>query len=330
MKVLMVSNIYPTDQYPARGSFVKSQVESIRREGIEVEVEYVNAIDHRSAFLRSAFRIFRRSFTDDFDLIHAHFGTTGIISRLQWRKPVVVSYLGSDILGNPRDSGNGKTPSSQVVALLGRAFSLGMNAVIVKSREMRRIIPKRHNVFVVPNGVDFQTFYPSDRKAARKKLGLKSGKAYVLFPSNATWPRKQFALADRAVKIMQEQGIPVELITLYGKEQALVPLYMNACDAMVLTSLWEGSPNVVKEAMACNLPVVSVDVGDVAEVIGGCDGCVLVPRKAADIARVLTELVSSGARTDGRSRIRHLEIRVVARHIIRIYRSVLRVPADRI
>jgi len=319
MRVLMVTNIYPTKTTPGRGSFVKGQVDSIRREGVKVEVEYVNAIDGRIAFPRSALNIFRRSFQNEFDLIHAHFGTTGIISRLQWRKPVVVSYLGSDILGNPRTGGSGKTVPSQIVALAGRTSALAMNAVIVKSRELRSKIPKKDNVYIIPNGVDFQLFRPMDRKEARKQLGLDSEKKYVLFPSNAIWPRKCFPLAEKAVQILKKQGYPVEIIPIFGKPQNLIPSYMNACDAMVMTSLWEGSPNVVKESMACNLPVISVDVGDVSEVIGSCEGCSIVPRRAESMAAALEKIIRKPFRTRGREHIHHLESQKVARRIIRIY-----------
>ncbi len=324
MKVLMVSNIYPTPEYPGRGSFVKGQVESIRREGVEIELEYVNAIDGRLAFPKSALAIFKRSFLNEFDLIHAHYGTTGIISRLQWRKPVVVSYLGSDILGNPKDNGRGKTIPGNIVALLGRTSSLGMDAVIVKSRELRSRIPKRDNVFIVPNGVDFDLFRPMDRLKARKQLGLDPYRKYVLFPSNATWPRKRYPMAVEAVERLSEKGLDAELVTIYGKSQELIPAYMNACDAMVMASLWEGSPNVVKESMACNLPVVSVHVGDVPEVIGGCEGCHLVERSSEAMASALESVLRNPGRTHGREYIKHLEIQQVARRIISIYKAVLR------
>jgi teichuronic acid biosynthesis glycosyltransferase TuaC len=199
MKVLMVTNIYPTPDHPGRGSFVKGQIDSIRREGVDVELEYVNAVDSRLAFPRSAVHISWDAFLNRFDLIHAHYGTTGIISRLQWRKPVIVSYLGSDILGNPREHGEGKTIPSRIVGLLSRFSSLTMNAVIVKSGELRRKIPKRNNVFIIPNGVDFELFHPMNQKNAIKQLGLDPGKRYVLFPSNATcqenaihWQRQRF------------------------------------------------------------------------------------------------------------------------------------------
>jgi teichuronic acid biosynthesis glycosyltransferase TuaC len=99
---------------------------------------------------------------------------------------------------------------------------------------------------------------------------------------------------------------------------------MNACHAMVLTSLWEGSPNVVKESMACNLPIVSVHAGDVSEVIDGCEGCFIVPRKAEAIADKLKQILVSPVRTQGRERIRYLEMQKVARQIIDVYNAVLR------
>ena len=116
----------------------------------------------------------------------------------------------------------------------------------------------------------------------------------------------------------------VELVVLHSGPQETVPAYMNACDVLVLTSYWEGSPNVIKEAMACNLPVVSVDVGDVAHILDGCQGCYIAKRNARDVASKLECVLEQNRRTNGRECIRDLEIQTIARKIIRLYRKVTR------
>lgn len=323
MHILMLTNVYPTPKYPGRATFIKGQIDSIKREGIGITVRYIAAIDGRSAFIKMVPRILLDSLSGKYDLIHAHYGTSGVVARLQWRLPVIVSYLGSDLLGLPGPDGK-KLLASRVIAIIGRMLAYFTNVSIVKSREMARCLPPQIQPHIIPNGVDFTLFKPVNRNEACKTLGLDPKKKYVLFPSNAEWPRKCFPLAREAVQILQKKIRNAELVYLYGKKQSQVPLYMNACDAMVLTSQWEGSPNVIKESMACNLPIVSVDVGDVREIIKDCDGCYLAERDSQDIASKLRRILESGSRTNGRDTIQHLEIQKVARRIIHLYQSVSR------
>ena len=323
MRILMVTNIYPTPDYPGRGSFVKAQIDSLLRSGFEVELMYINAIDSKLAFIKKTISIFKRSFSSEIDVIHAHYGTCGIVSRLQWRKPVVVSFLGSDLLGDPHPTG-GKTTSSMIVVTLCRFFSFLFDAVIVKSLELRTWVPKKHNVFIIPNGVNFSLFEPVDSHDARQKLNLDADKKYILFPSNPDWKRKRLDLARSAVELLKGKGWDVELLTVYGKPQQQLPLYMNASNAMVLPSMWEGSPNVVKESMACNCPIVATDVGDVADVIQNTEACFLAKPEAHDFADKLDRILKWGKRTNGRDNIKHLDDQAVALKIARLYHTVAR------
>ncbi|MBN1895391.1 glycosyltransferase [bacterium] len=323
MRVLMVTNIFPKPDFPGQGSFVKSQMESIQKEGVEVDLLSIDAKKSRWAYWKAWKEIRRLAKGRKYDLIHAHYGFSGIISRLQWRLPVLVSFCGGDILGNPDETGR-KLFSSQIFASAGRLLSLTLNASIVKSGEMAGMLPSRKNVYVIPNGVDFQKFKPVPSGTARRKLGLPKRQFLVLFPSNATWPRKCYPVAEAAVILLRRRGWDVRLIPLFGKPQDLVPLYMSACNAMVLTSYWEGSPNVIKEAMACNLPIVSVDVGDVRQILSGCAGCFIIERNARNAADHLEKVFRANTRTSGREKIRHLEIQAVARKIIGIYKGLAR------
>jgi len=321
MKVLVVTNMYPTPDQIHAGAFVKSQMDSIAEFGIEMEIININEKRGFKKYPYAWWRVFKKSFDKSFNLIHAHYGYSGMISFLQWNLPVLVSFCGGDVLGNPNKKGKVNF-TSKLFLPLGRVLSMAVPAVIVKSKEMKKKLPKKENIFVIPNGVNFDRFRPEPKGIARKKCGLDPDKKYVLFPSNPSWIRKGYPLAEGAIDILKKKGVDVELIILFGKPHDTVPHYMNACDALVLTSLWEGSPNVVKEAMACNLPVVTVDAGDAREIVEGCEGCFVADRKAEDISRKLEKVLNRGKRTKGREHISHLEESRIALRIIKIYKKL--------
>jgi teichuronic acid biosynthesis glycosyltransferase TuaC len=318
----MVTNIYPTEKRPHRGSFVKSQIDSLKREGIDIELIVINAWNSHWEYAKAAWKVFRSSFKSEFDLIHAHYGFSGFVSRLQWRLPVLLSFCGDDVLGTPNPQGK-KYPISMAWVAINQLLSFVVSSVIVKSDEMKKKLFRKQNVYVIPNGVDFSQFRPMEKVRAKQSLGLKKSVRYILFPSNPSVPRKCLWIAEEAVQILKSRGFPVELLIVYGQPPEKIPLYMNAADMMVLASYWEGSPNVIKEAMACNCPIVSVDVGDVKNLIKECQGCVMAPRRATLMADEMENLFIDEKRSNGREYIVHLEIRRVALRIIALYRQIV-------
>ncbi|MCA9102233.1 MAG: glycosyltransferase, partial [Planctomycetales bacterium] len=199
------------------------------------------------------------------------------------------------------------------------------DAVIVKSAQMAGVISHVHS-HIVPNGVDLDHFRPLDQAQTRAELGWQPDATHILFPGDPGNPRKNYALAKKVVARAEARlGRPLKLMTLWDISPERVPLYMNASDAMLMMSLREGSPNVVKEAMACNVPVVSVPVGDVAELLDGVTGNHVRPYDADQLADALAELLSLGTPSAGRDAMlaRGLDLEGVARRIIGIYESVL-------
>ena len=197
-----------------------------------------------------------------------------------------------------------------------------VDAAIVQSQEMARQL-KKSNVFVIPHEVDLEVFKPTERDEARKALGLHPDKKYVLFAANPEIPVKRFSLARAAADVLEQQNGFTELLVVYKEPQWRLALYMNACDVLVFPSYQEGSPNVIKQAMACNLPIVATDVGDVRQVIGKTRDCFICPPDARKFASVMREILSRRPRTEGRTQVRHLNAESVSGKIMKVYEQVL-------
>lgn len=245
---------------------------------------------------------------NDYNCIHAHYALIGIVSSLAGAKPLVVSLMGSDVY------------EFRWLKLLSRVFSrLLWNITIVKSKAMRDHT-RLTTAEIIPNGVDLDKFKIYSDEEIKKVIPPLSMKKTVIFLGNPNKREKNIELALRALKFVDYPNH--EFLPLYGIPNEQIPFYMNAASVMVLTSQWEGSPNVVKEAMACNLPIVSVDVGDVREVIGSTEGCYLTSHDPVDIANKITTALEFGKRTDGRKRVSHLNSTIIAERLSRLYRNL--------
>ena len=322
-RVLVVTNLWPAPADPGYGSFVKAQMDSLRPLGVDYDAMFVDGRESQWSYLRGVFQVRHRLQTQHYDLIHAHFGLSGWVARFQRRAPLVVSFMGDDVLG--QSDGHGRiTAMGRFFQLSTRALARRAEAVIVKSRQMKDRLGL-DSARVIPNGVDLQLFQPMDRRAARTALGLDSSRKYVLFPYDRALPVKRFDLVQEAVRLARGDIPELEVLQVSRVPRERMPLYLNAADALVLASYTEGSPNSVKEAMAVNLPVISVDVGDVAEVIGGTGGCFIVTPRADAIAARIVEVCRTAIRTSTRSRIvESYSEEIIARRIVDVYARVLR------
>jgi teichuronic acid biosynthesis glycosyltransferase TuaC len=225
-------------------------------------------------------------------------------------------------LGRPKRDGR-NTLGGHLLQISGFIFARLATAVIVKSRQMASKL-KMPSAYVIPNGVDLNLFRPMEQAVARQKLGLDPDKKFVLFPYNRDEVRKRFDLIEAAVSLARPQVDGLEILMARGLPQERLPLYMNAANVLVMASMSEGSPNAVKEAMATNLPVITVDVGDAADLIGLTAGCHLVRREAAAIAEKIVEVCRHGGRTNGREWISKLSMEAVAQQIVDVYAATVR------
>jgi teichuronic acid biosynthesis glycosyltransferase TuaC len=323
LRILMVTGVYPTERKPHAGTFVKSQVDSLIEAGLEVEVLHPAPGPAPLRYIKATTEIFLKALTGRCDIIHGHYGLWGVATRLQWFKPVVVSFWGDDLLGTVTADG-GHSKKSLGVVWISRKLCNLVDAVIVKSEQMKQAAGgPQEKIYVIPNGVNFAQFRPIPRAQARAQLGWDRDRFYVLFGNNPKIPVKNFALAKAAIERLRERGLNAELVVANGLPHDTVVLYMNASNALLLSSVAEGSPNVVKEAMACNIPVVATNVGDVLNVIGRTEGCSVCEHDAEALAEGLEKALRHSKRTTGREDIQHLDNAVVAQQVINVYKKAL-------
>jgi teichuronic acid biosynthesis glycosyltransferase TuaC len=323
MRLLVATAMYPSAANPAYGAFVKAQVEALERAGVEIELMLLDGRWRKLNYPKAVVDLQKRLRTNrSIDLVHAHYSFVGAVARTQWRLPVVLSYHGDDLLGTVDARGRTRAFSKLVVAG-GRILGELVDSVIVMSEAMAARL-KRPDVHVIPQGVDFDVFRPIPLEEAREALGLSPTRNYVLFAADPGIPVKRFPLAAAAVEQLRRNDPSIELIVTHRETQPRLALHMNACDALVFPSFQEGSPTIVKQAMACNLPIVASDVGDVREVIGNTQGCRICQPTVEAFANGLERVLHRRDRTRGRDDIGHLDSRVLTDKLIRVYEETLK------
>ncbi len=322
MKILHIAGGLPTEERPYYQPFIKAQIDSLIREGLDVTVYDVKGYNSSLNYIKAISHIKNLIERENIDLIHAHYSYCGFSALMANSKkiPVVLSLMGSDLLGSPDESGN-ITLRGKIDKIISNFVAKRVDHIIVKSNEMKKYTNFSIPVSVIPNGVNFEVFKPMDQKAARRKLGMDPDEFVVLFLGKPSVARKNYKLAERSVEIFKEKfpDANINLTVPYGIDQFQIAEYMNAADVLLLTSFIEGSPNVIKEAMACNLPIISTDVGDVKEIMHNINNCYLVNFDENEISEKLKTVSDNRRRSDGREKINHLRDEMIAKQIINIY-----------
>jgi glycosyltransferase involved in cell wall biosynthesis len=321
IRVLMTTSDWLWNSWGGPAVFVARQVEFLRREGVEVDLfPFRGARDPRN-YYRAWREVRRRLERGRYDLVHAQFGQSGI-TALPKQVPLVVTYRGDDLEGIIGEDGR-YIASGWLLRSVSRLVARQADEVIVVSEHMKRYLPRNVQAHVMPSGIDLELFRPESRDAVRARLGLPLDEKLVLFVGNPALARKRHSLALAAVELVS-RSMPVRLLVGWEMPHRQIAELMNACDALILTSMQEGSPNSVKEALACNLPVVSVGVGDVSLRLKGVAGCELCPDdRPQTLAAALQRVLSRGQRIEGRPAVAHLDERLLTHRLIDIYRSLL-------
>ena len=327
MRVLAVTNMYPTPQAPGLGTFVEQQVEGLRRLGLTVDVLLVDRVqDGMWVYLGLGRRLRARIEHFQPHVIHVMYGgvMADLVTRAVTDRPTVVTFHGSDLLGEHL-SGVVRHWLARYGVRASRKAARQAGGIIVVSKGLRDALPEdigTSKVRIIPCGIDLGRFKPLNKRACQSQLGWDVDRFHILFPSNAGNPVKRPELARAAVEAATHLGIPAEIHYLRGVTNTDVPVWINASDVLLLTSLHEGSPTIVKEALACQLPVVSVDVGDVHEQIDGIEGCYLAQAEVSDLAAKLG-MVFRASRTVASGRIKDLSLERIGLRLKQFYDDLL-------
>jgi teichuronic acid biosynthesis glycosyltransferase TuaC len=304
--------------------FVKDQGESLREAGVEIEYFTVRGKGIRG-YIKGGFALRRFLEGKHFDLIHAHYVLSGWSAVIGSGKiPVVLSLMGSDAYGEY--VGEKKVQlTSRFSTLLTWMIQPFIKAIICKSEFIQRFVYRKKISSVIPNGINLDHFKP-ENAVSRSALGLSENKRYILFLGDRNDKRKNFHLAQTAVNYINDPAI--ELINPYPVSHTIIPHYINASNVLILTSFMEGSPNVVKEAMACNCPVVATDVGDISWLFGNEPGHFITgvdAEDAVDKIKAALHFSEKHGRTRGRERIMELglDAESVAGRVLAVYERVL-------
>ena len=308
MKVLFVGSGNHGEVSP----IIKSQGDSLVSSGIEVEYFLIKGKGWRG-YLRHV-KALRKYLTErSFDVIHAHYSLSAFTASLAGARPMVVSLMGSDVKAT--------WLYKMVIRVFARVF--GWKDIVVKSRDMYNDL-KIRRAKIIPNGVDLELFKPLDKEKCCNSLGWDADGIHVLFPADPSRGEKDFDLAVKATNLLDST---IKMHVFEQVDHKMTPLYFNAADVVLLTSKWEGSPNVIKEALACGCPIVSTDVGDVRERMDGIGGCYVAnTREPKELANLLQIAMSFEGKTKGRDRIvaDGLDNRQVAKRLVEIYEKVLK------
>jgi len=289
---------------------VKNQAESLKNIGIEIEYFTIKG-NGTCGYLKNALDLKRFLTKNKYDIVHAHYSMSGFVAGLSGAKPLIVSLMGSDIYSS--------LPWNKFIFFF---YKFIWDAVIVKSLNLQKYANLKMS-HIIPNGVDLLQFKPINKLEAKLKVGFLTSKKYILFIADPKRKEKNFTLAKEAVGRIK--NINIELFVVSEISNSLIPYYMNAADALLLTSFWEGSVNVVKEAMACNLSIVSTDVGDVKENIGNIIGCYITTYDADDIAEKLKSALSFDKPINSREKIISLgyDSETIALKILNLYNQFI-------
>lgn len=322
MKILTVTNMWPSARRPFWGVFIKSQVDSLAAAGIQSTLYEIEGWRSTTEYLKAMARIPGLAKSCGAELVHAHYGYSGA-AAMGVDVPLVVSFCGDDLLARP-DGGGGYTLKSRALLHLSRRAAHRADAVIVKSEEMRHVIADVPGVEVIPNGVDISRVKPESQENARNALGWRPEGKVLLFAANREEPRKNYPLAAAVERRLKEQGMDVRLEYMFGEPHPRIIQAMSAADVLLLPSFHEGSPNAVKEAMAVGLPVVAAPCGDCPELLHKVHPSEIAQRTEEAFTAATARVLAANSRSNGREVIESsLTLARVAQRVIAVYERAL-------
>lgn len=318
MKILQLTNNFPTKKFPVFGIFVKEQIDSLEQLGLMNTVYLINGREKgKKEYLKQIFKLKRHLKQNSYDIVHCHHALSAITLFLSGYKNnnVVISFQND--------------PVNELGTKVFKWLKKKSTIQIFKNNSQ---YVNNKTGYYLPNGVNINYFRPMKKKEACKKLGLDYENKYILFiSSNFIRKQKRYDRFLKVIKLLKENyGCDnIKELVLTNTKRELMPFYYNVADVHLLTSDFEGSPNSVKECMACNTSVVSTDVGNVRELLDGVQGSFVAETKdgGSELAELIDKALNSKEYNNGRDKIIKLglDINSVAENLKSIYTIVLKI-----
>ena len=302
VRVLFVYRAYGQNRH---NPVVQNQIVSLIKQSVDI-VEYQITSGGIQGYLKAIFGIYRTVRMTQPDLIHAHYSYSGFVSALlSWKLPFICSLMGSDV------NKASKTSHSVLKWFIRYIWS----ETIVKSKNM--YLPGAR---VIPNGIDLKIFAPMNQRKAQEKCKWNKTLKHVLFvATDPEAPVKNISLVYEVFDLL-DAGYELHVISNASMNE--LNIYYNAADVLLLTSFAEGSPNVVKEAMACNCPVLSTDVGDVKKLFDQSKNNKIISFNSHSIKNEIIAITQSENRSDGRQYLEAVKEEYISGKIINIYKNI--------
>lgn len=308
------------------GVFMHGLVDHMHAAGVQLSLLSVAGMGGAKAVAKAGLEL--RSATDGYDIVHAQYGSGCGAAAAFARGRRVLTLRGTDWYGMPSVGTKAERVRSAAGAILSRASLARYNRILTVSERMRVSVSKwvdASKVLVLPSAVDLNRFLPIERRVARSQLGFGGDESpWVLFSSaEASNAVKRPALAREAVAQARRLMPEIKCMEVSGVPHAEIPLLVNACDVLLLTSTHEGWPNVVKEALACGVPFVSTDVSDLSVIAAREPSCAVVPDTPHALGSAIAEAVRAGRKHELRRHVEHMDAPLVAARLAQIYHEVL-------
>jgi glycosyltransferase involved in cell wall biosynthesis len=331
LRILHITPLYPNPERPMLGTFVKTQIESLEATGeVKSDVLILPGMRGIAPYLGFIPTIRRAVKNGKYDVLHVHYGNAASLVKMIncGKLPLVTSYCGDDLLGKVTPNALPRL-KSRLFRKLNIYLSRYDRTSIVKSALLSDQIRGTAPVIeIIPNGVDVEVFKPLDRLMCRQQLGIDNDRKIILFAGDINNPNKNFGLLKKALSALPEESYRIITLGPKGIPHKDMPVYMNAADLVACTSLYEGSPNTVKEAMACNARVFSTPCGDVPWLLDGAAGSKVIGYDDAEWTKNLRLLIGGELDSEiqgSRSELirKQLDTHSVAKKLIKIYYQCL-------